>query len=246
MANLFNYWRDQVLNAVPHLVAPTIPGTLYVALCSSLPTASQTGATIPELTSAGGYARTAATFGAASGGSSTNSGAVTFPTSTGAYSAAATHYAIVDSPTIGAGNGFFFNVLKGTSDVQTISTSGQLTAGTYTLTFGGQVTPAINFNDPATRILELLESLSTIGAGNVNVAFSGNQFNQATPGSLVITFQGSLDNASQAVLTITPTGITGGTLSIVHTTAGASGTVTVSGTNQTVSFAIGQLSVGLS
>lgn len=241
MANLSNYWRDMLLNAA-HLVAPTIPGGLFVALCSSTPTASQTGATIPELTNAGGYARFAIAYGVASAGVISNSTA-TGGASTGAFSAPATAYAICDSGTIGAGNMFFFGPLQGTNDVQTVSTSAQLTAGTYTLNPSATTTVAIPFNATAAQILEYLEAAG--GAGNFTVAFAGNRFDQASPSALTITFIGALASASQTLMTLTPSGVTGGTLSIAHTTTGAPGTITVAGTGQTPSIPSTQSTVTL-
>src|SRR6185312_12446293 len=101
-------------------------------------------------------------------------------------------------------------------------------------------TIAINYNDTAAQILEKLELAA--GAGNFSVAFSGNRFDQATPGTLVITFTGSLAGASQTLMTVTPTSITGGTLSIAHTTTGSTGNLVV-GAGSTVSFANGAFTV---
>lgn len=44
-----------------------------------------------------------------------------------------------------------------------------LTAGTFTLTFNGNTTAAINFNDSAATIQTRLQALASIGAGNVTV-----------------------------------------------------------------------------
>jgi hypothetical protein len=60
----------------------TSTSTVYVALYTVAPTPTTSGT---EVTSSGtGYARTAVTFSAPSGGSTSNSGTVTFPTATGA------------------------------------------------------------------------------------------------------------------------------------------------------------------
>lgn len=212
----------------------------YLALCTTIPILGTPGT---ELVAAG-YVRTAISFGApANGGIGrriANSGALSIGPITGGSGTAVVAGQVYDASS--AGNARDFNVFTGTNDVQTLSTSAQLTAGTYTVTFSGQVTPAINFNDTAAHITELLESLSNIGAGNVTAAFSGNRFDQASPGSLVITFGGALQYAAQAAMTITPSGITGGTLSIAHTTTGATGAITLNG-NTTVTLAIGAVTI---
>jgi len=70
MAELMNYGRDLVANS-------GLPGTLYVALSTTTPSADGSGVTEP---SGGGYARLAVTMGAASGrdGLRENTGAIQF------------------------------------------------------------------------------------------------------------------------------------------------------------------------
>jgi hypothetical protein len=50
---------------------------------------------------------------------------------------------------------------------QTIMTYGQPTGGTFTLTFGGSVTPAIAWNATAAQVSTALESLLAVGSGGV-------------------------------------------------------------------------------
>ena len=83
-----------------------LSGTLHVALCSSAPTDSQTGSTIPEL-SGNGYARQSATF-TVSGSTASNAGTVTFTASGGAWTTA-THVAICSAST--AGNVLYYGAL---------------------------------------------------------------------------------------------------------------------------------------
>lgn len=76
--------------------AATWPATVYIALFAADP--STGGAEI----TGGGYARIAvsnvdANWAAASAGSKANAATFAFPTSTGAYSATATHWGIVDT-----------------------------------------------------------------------------------------------------------------------------------------------------
>jgi hypothetical protein len=83
--------------------AYTPAATVYVALCTADPTDAATGASMSEVANANGYARTAVTFGAAALRKVVQSGAVTFPQASGTWGTIA-FWAIVDSPTYGAGN----------------------------------------------------------------------------------------------------------------------------------------------
>jgi len=82
-----------------------MPTTVAMALCTTVPTDASTGATIVEATYTG-YARKAIAAGdlnAASGGTSTNSNAITFNACTGS-SSTIVGFAICDNSTTGAGN----------------------------------------------------------------------------------------------------------------------------------------------
>jgi hypothetical protein len=93
-----------------------------------------------------------------------------------------------------------------TNEVQTLSISGSPTGGTFTLTFGGQTTAAIAYNAAASAVQSALQALSSIGSGNV--ACSGGSL----PGTAVtITFQGTMANTHEALITANSSGLTGGT-----------------------------------
>jgi hypothetical protein len=81
MAAFSTYLANNLLNAVLRNVAYTLPATVYAGLYTVAPTAAGGGTEV----SGNSYARVAATFGAASAGSVTNSGTVTFPTSSGSW-----------------------------------------------------------------------------------------------------------------------------------------------------------------
>jgi hypothetical protein len=74
----------------------TAPTTVYVALYTTDPTDADTGTEV----TGGSYARTAVTFAAPSGGVTTNSADVTFPTCTLAWGTV-THIGIRDALTAG-------------------------------------------------------------------------------------------------------------------------------------------------
>lgn len=105
----------------------------------------------------------------------------------------------------------------GTNEVQTVTISGTPTGGTFTLTYRGQTTAAINYNANSGAVQTALQALTTIGAGNATV--SGGP-GPATP--YVVTFAGSLAATSISLLTATSS-LTGGTnpaVTVTETTAG--------------------------
>lgn len=104
MAGFTDYMENKLLDHVFRNTAYTPHAEVYVGLFTAAPTDAYTGAS-PTGTevSGGSYARTQATFGAASGGAISNSGAVTFPTSSAAWNSGSniTHFGIFEDPTGG-------------------------------------------------------------------------------------------------------------------------------------------------
>lgn len=99
-----------------------------------------------------------------------------------------------------------------TNEIQLVTITGVPTAGTFTLSFGGQTTTAITFNAAASAVQTALVALSTIGTGNVTVTGS-------TGGPYTATFGGTLGNTNVAQMTADGTLLTGGTTpSVVVTT----------------------------
>lgn len=82
-------------------------------------------------------------------------------------------------------------------------TVGAATAGTFTLTVGGQTTAPIAYNATAAAVKTAIEALSSVGAGNSIVT-------STTPGTWTITLVGSAAGQS---ITGTGTGLTGGAFS---------------------------------
>lgn len=91
-----DYLENELLDHVLKNTAYTSPTNVYLALYSAAPSDAGGGT---ELTG-NGYARQAIAFGVASGGTSSNTAAVTFTASGGDWSAA-THYGIFDAATVG-------------------------------------------------------------------------------------------------------------------------------------------------
>lgn len=109
---------------------------------------------------------------------------------------------------------------NGTSgaDVQTISITGTPTGGTFPIYFNGQLTDGIPYSASASTVQTALQSLSSIGSGNVTC--SGGPL----PGTPVVcTFAGTLASGQQPPMVTASGGLTGGSspaVSIAHTTPG--------------------------
>jgi hypothetical protein len=105
------------------------------------------------------------------------------------------------------------NLVRGVSEVEEVTT----VPGSFTLGLGGQQTGAIASGATATKVQEALESLSSIGAGNVVVSEEAGH-----PGTYVVTFGSLLGNMQLPTLETT------GTASASIRTAGTfSGTVAI-------------------
>lgn len=113
---------------------------------------------------------------------------------------------------IGAGLGLH------TSEVQTITITGTPTGGTFSLAFAGSTVAAIPYNATAAAVKAALESLNTIGAGNVAVAGGPGP---GTP--WVVTFQGALAGIDVPAITSPAAAFTGGTSPLVTVTTGTQG-----------------------
>lgn len=113
--------------------------------------------------------------------------------------------------------------LIGNNEVQTIAltTSGTL-GGTYNVTFGAAATGSIAYNASAATLQSNLESLSTVGVGNVAVTGT-------TPttggGTLTLTFQNDLGYQNVAAVGVAVAGLTGSssTATVATATAGSAG-----------------------
>ena len=131
----------------------------------------------------------------------------------------------------------WLNTNEGTAavdEVQTISSTA--TGGTFTMSFGGQTTAALNWNATFAEIDTALEALSTIGAGNVTCAGGPLQ------ADVTVTFAGTLAGQDAAMITVDNTNMTGGTASIAETTTGRA-VQGILGTTATASLLNGQLRI---
>jgi hypothetical protein len=110
------------------------------------------------------------------------------------------------------------------NDVQSLTTVGAPSGGTFALSFHGQVTSALNWNATPSDVQTALQALGGIGSGNVACTGSALPF-----GTITITFQGTLAGASQPTLVWVNNTLSGGTgpqPSITHTTYGTGALLT--------------------
>jgi hypothetical protein len=122
------------------------------------------------------------------------------------------------------------------NDVQTLSLSGNPTGGSFTLSFGGQTTAAIPFNATSAQVQAALQTLVSVGAGNV-ICGGG-----PLPAAVVITFEAALGLQPQAPITVGASNLTGPAPAVAHTTSGAGvndlQTLSISGNPTGGSFAL--------
>lgn len=109
------------------------------------------------------------------------------------------------------------------NEVQSIGL-GAASAGTVTITFDGATTAAIAWNATTAQVQAALELLPNIQPGDV--VATGGPF----PGVVTLTFGGQYAGKDVLVITATPSGLTGGTVTIANPTQGGS---TVSDGRQT-------------
>lgn len=135
MSALSNYYENLLLDGVLGTSSVTLPSTVYVGLFKSTVDDATTLAnleagTLTDEVSGGSYARVAATFGAASGGSASNSADVTFATATANWGQV-TIVAVLDANT--AGNVIVAGVLDTAKTIESGDTF-EITTSNLTIT----------------------------------------------------------------------------------------------------------------
>lgn len=123
----------------------------------------------------------------------------------------------------------------GINEVQTVRINNAPTGGTFTLTYSGQTTAAIPYNETAVNLQAALVALSNIAAApdDVSVARSGSG-TLAAPYIYTITFQNLLGSKDVSQITANPASLTGGAVNVSTVQEAAAAvneveTVTVSG-----------------
>ncbi len=103
------------------------------------------------------------------------------------------------------------------NEVQTIYANSTVTGGTFTITYSGQVTSALDYNATPAVVQAALEALSNLAPGDVTVSGTANVM-------YILKFGGSLANTDVTAVTIGNGSITGGGSYLVATaSAGAAG-----------------------
>ena len=88
--------------------------------------------------------------------------------------------------------------------IKTVTVDEDATGGTFTLSFGGQTTSALDYDATAAEVQTALVALSTIGAGKVTVTGSaGGPFTVLLSGTLSGTLTGSGTNLTPGGSTLT-------------------------------------------
>lgn len=104
-------------------------------------------------------------------------------------------------------------VTKYTAEVQTIAL-GSASAGTVTVEFGTETTAALAYNASAATVQSALEALEGIAPGDVVV--TGGPW----PAVITLRFTGQYMGVDVGQVAVTPTGLTGGTVTVSTTTQG--------------------------
>lgn len=127
-----------LINASTKQATYTAPAAFAVALTNAAPTSTSTGVLGAVEATYTGYARTAATMGAASAATpsvATNTATVTFPNCTGT-GATLLGFVIADSATTNVGNAIWYGTLTSTA-ISTTQTPPTIAAGALSLSMTG-------------------------------------------------------------------------------------------------------------
>ena len=127
-----------LINASTKQATYTAPGAFAIALMTAAPTSTTTGVLGANEASYTGYARTAATMGAASAATpsiATNSATVTFPNCT-AGTSTLLGFIAADSATVNTGNALWYGTLTSTV-ISTTQTPPTIASGALSLSLTG-------------------------------------------------------------------------------------------------------------
>ena len=102
------------------------------------------------------------------------------------------------------------------NEVQVLTPSGAITGGTWTITYAGQTTAALQWNANAATISTALDNLSNLGVGDL-VATGG----PISSGAVTLTAAAALAATPIAQVTVTTTSLTGTTAEITPSTTTA-------------------------
>lgn len=115
----------------------------------------------------------------------------------------------------GATLGKILTPVTAVAEIQTCTPNAQATSGTYTITYNGQTTAAIDYNATTTIIKTALEALSNVAENDI--AVGGTIFSAGT-GGLTLTFIATLGDVPMASVTSSMAGAT--IVTVTETTKG--------------------------
>jgi len=131
----------------------------------------------------------------------------------------------------------FGGALAGTNLADLVVTTSQSApSGSFTLSYNGQTTGAINYSTDGAKLAKniqtALSALSTIGAGNIAVSYNAGQSTSDLIG-LDIRFTGTLANSNASQISVNATGLSNAAASVRTVTSG------VANTNQVQTVTLG-------
>ena len=115
------------------------------------------------------------------------------------------------------------------NEIQQIEATTALTSGTYTISYGGDTTGAIEWDADEVEIEMALESLDSIAQGEATVATAVGTWPQVNA-TLTITFSGALGGTDLSLITVDDAS-TNGVIAVTETTPGVAGVAEVNTIN---------------
>lgn len=149
MGSITNWLENELLDHVCNAAfSPT--GTLVLALCTSDPGETATGASMNEVANSGNYARATIDFLAASSRVVDQNGSVDFNQASGSWGTV-THWAVVDNATYGSGNVYAYGALN---------TSKSIVAGNTPSVANGEIDVTFSANEVSNYLANALLDLA--------------------------------------------------------------------------------------
>ncbi len=198
--------------AVSYTATADTPASVYDGLAAAI-----TAAAIPEFPSATSVAATTGTNATDAYLKLTGAADGTPYTVTGSTSNGGTASVAVDVAQSGGG---------GVNMIQRVSLPSGLTGGTFTLSFEGQETTNLTYDESAADIESALKALSNIGASDVSVSGDAG-------GPWLVEFEGTLAAATQTLLSGDGSSLAGQSVTVTTTANGQPGDnhqLTITGT----------------
>lgn len=111
------------------------------------------------------------------------------------------------------------SAFPGTSEVQTLTLTDGPTGGTFTVTWNGQTTSALNYNDSGATVTTAMDALSNLAVGDCVVTRAGSG-TQASPYIYTFTFGGDLAGENVPAITASGASLTNSSIALATTTTG--------------------------